>query len=60
MSSAFQAVQRGDNLTGCGYRRFFTPAHQLERPTGNICRMVFSRTKPVSGNKAEELPNFSR
>jgi hypothetical protein len=34
MSSAFQAVQRGDNFTDFGKRPDLTPAHHDDLPTG--------------------------
>lgn len=61
MSSTRQAVMRFPRVrTGCGYRPDFTPAHQVDFPTGisagtggllygspTIC---FSLIKPLSGN----------
>ena len=35
MSSLRHAVQRADNFTGAGNFPDLTPAHQVERPTGN-------------------------
>jgi hypothetical protein len=52
MSSTFHAVVRGPSFTGLGNRPDFTPAHQVERPTGIGplgANIEGSRTKPVSG-----------
>jgi len=48
-SCTLHAVVLGPNLTGCGYFPDFTPSHQDDFPTGNICRIVGRRTNPVSG-----------
>lgn len=49
MSSAFQAVQRGESFTGCGNLPDFTPAHQLVLPMGMTVKTCDNRTNPVSG-----------
>ena len=50
MSSMRQAVMRGPNFTGWGYRPVLTPAHQVDLLTGigpRGARMLESLTKPV-------------
>jgi len=59
MSEAFQAVVRGDNLTGLGYRPVLTPVHHVDLLTGIIGSsggvavgspmICGKRKKPVSG-----------
>jgi hypothetical protein len=54
MSSTRQAVILGPNLTGCGYRLAFTPAHHVLFETGIGpwgAMIFFSRMKPVSGRE---------
>jgi len=50
MSEALHAVILEPNFTGCGNFFDLTPAHHVLLPTGNTCRIVERRTKPVSGN----------
>ena len=53
ISSTRHAVIRGPSFTGLGNRPDFTPAHQVDLPTGigpSGDIMDESRTKPVSGN----------
>lgn len=49
MSSARQAVQRSESLTGFGNRPVLTPSHQHVLPRGMILRTWGNRRKPVSG-----------
>ena len=61
MSSTRQAVILGPNLTGCGKRFDFTPAHQVLFDTGigSYGAMIFlSRMKPVSGRQNFLVGNF--
>ena len=61
MSSTRQAVILGPNLTGCGNRFDFTPAHQVLFDTGigpYGAMIFFSRMKPVSGRQNFLVGNF--
>jgi hypothetical protein len=49
MSSARQAVHRGESLTGLGKRPDLTPSHQLVLPMGITLSTCGSRRNPVSG-----------
>lgn len=49
ISSARQAVHRGDSLTGFGYRPDLTPFHQLVLPRGITLSTCGKRRNPVSG-----------
>jgi hypothetical protein len=49
ISEAFQAVVRGPNLRGDGNFPDFTPAHQEDLLIGISCKIVQSRTNPISG-----------
>src|ERR1700722_6374683 len=49
MSSARQAVHRGDSFTGLGNRPDFTPCHQLVFPSGITLSTCGKRKNPVSG-----------
>lgn len=49
MSSARQAVQRAESLTGLGKRPDLTPSHQQVFPRGMTLNTWGNRKNPVSG-----------
>jgi hypothetical protein len=58
MSSARQAVHRGESFTGFGKRPDFTPSHQLVLPRGIRLKTCANRKNPVSGMSCISSPPF--